>query len=144
MSHNPLIDVLEANRLLRSPDEVVRFEQTIETLAKKPDPTDLPNLHLILDDACEQPEVMFSLVHFLESFDVHDQIQAFIQVMPDLVNRAAEWTSILYSRMMNDESAGLLFEERVRSMDDQKQSEIYQLLSLASTKSFLEQVTNVA
>lgn len=36
MSPNPLIDVLEANRLLRSPDEVTRFEQTLETLAQKP------------------------------------------------------------------------------------------------------------
>jgi hypothetical protein len=29
MSLNPLIDVLEANRLLRSADEVARFEQTL-------------------------------------------------------------------------------------------------------------------
>jgi len=82
MSQNPLIDVLEANRLLRSPHEVAIFEQTLEKLAQNPDPADLPSLHLILDDACEQPEVMFSLVHFLESFDVQEQVQAFIQVMP--------------------------------------------------------------
>jgi hypothetical protein len=42
-----------------------------------------------------------SLVHFLESFEVEAQVQAFIQVMPDLVKRAAEWTEILHSRIMN-------------------------------------------
>ena len=84
MSQNSLIDVLEANRLLRSPDEVATFEQTLETLAQNPDSADLPSLHLILDDACEQPEVMFSLVHFLESFDMQEQVQAFIQVMADV------------------------------------------------------------
>lgn len=86
MSWNPLIDVLETNRLLRSPDEVVIFEQTLEKLAHKPNPADLPSLHLILDDACEHHEVMFGLVHFLESFDVQAQVQAFIQVMPELVS----------------------------------------------------------
>jgi len=127
MSPNPLIAVLEANRLLRSPDEVTRFEQTLETLAQRPDPADLPSLHLILDDACQQPEVMFSLVHFLESFKVQEQIQSFIQVMPDLVKRAAEWTAILHSRIMNDAIARSAFEERVRSVDAQKQNEIPQL-----------------
>jgi len=116
MSQNPLIDVLEANRLLRSSHEVALFEQTLEKLAQKPDPADLPSLHLILDDASEQPEVMFSLVHFLESFDVKAQVQAFIQVMPDLVKRAAEWTAILHSRMMNDDVARSAFEEGVRSI----------------------------
>lgn len=115
MSPNPLIEVLEANRLMRSPDEVALFEQTLEKLAQNPDPADLPSLHLILDDACEQPEAMFSLVHFLESFDVQEQVQAFIQVMPDLGKRAAEWTAILHSRLINDAIARSVFEERVRS-----------------------------
>jgi hypothetical protein len=144
LSQNPLIDVLEANRLLRSPDEVALFEQTLATLAQKPDPADLSSLHLILDDACEQPEVMFSLVHFLESFDMQEQVQAFIQVMPNLVKRAAEWTAILHPRIMNDAIARSVFEERVRSMNDQKQDEIHQLLSLISTRFSSEQRTKVA
>lgn len=113
MSPNPLIDVLEVNRLLRSTDEIARFEQTLEQLAQNPDPVDLPRLHLILDDACEQPEVMFSLVHFLESFEVQAQVQAFIQVMPDLVRRASEWAEILHSRMMNDPIARDMLEEKL-------------------------------
>lgn len=144
MSPNPLIDVLKANRLLRSPDEVTLFEHALEKLAQNPDPANLPSLHLILDDACEQPEVMFSLVHFLESFDVQEQVQAFIQVMPDLVKRATEWTAILHSRIMNDAIARSAFEEKVRSMNTQKQSEIHHLLSLASIKTSSGQVTKVA
>jgi hypothetical protein len=62
MSPNSLIEVLEANRLLRSADEIARFEQSLERLAENPDPADLPGLHLVLDDACEQPEVMFSFL----------------------------------------------------------------------------------
>ncbi len=115
MSRNSLIDVLEANRLSRSPDEVARFERTLEKLAQNLNPADLPSLHLILDDACKQPEVMFSLVHFLKSFDVQEQVQAFVQVLPELVKRAEEWAAILHSRMMNDVIAKAEFEKRVRS-----------------------------
>lgn len=134
-NHHSLVEALEANRLLRSPDEVARFEQTLEALAQNPDPADLASLHLILDDACEQPEVMFSLVHFLESFDVQEQIQAFIQVMPNLVKQAPEWAAILHARIVNDEGARSLFEEEVRSLDTQKQSDIHQLLPSASQNS---------
>jgi hypothetical protein len=144
LSHNLLIEVLEANHLLRSPDEVALFEQTLEKLAQNSDLVDLPRLHLILDDACEQPEVLFSLVHFLESFEVQKQVQAFIQVMPDLVKRAAEWMTILHSRIMNDEVARSVFEAEMRSMKDQKQDEIYQLLLLVSTKFALKQKTKIA
>jgi hypothetical protein len=114
MNCNSLIDVLEANRLMRSPEEATCFEQTLEKLAQNPDTVDLPSLHLVLDDACERPEVMFSLVHFLESFDVQEQIEAFIQVLPELVKRAAEWAEILHSRIMNDAIARSVFEERSR------------------------------
>jgi Immunity protein 30 len=129
VSPNLLIDVLEANRLLRSADEVARFEQTLEQLAQNPDPADLPRLHLILDDACEQPEVMFSLVHFLESFDVQVQVQAFVQVMPDLVKRSTEWAEILHSRIMNDAIARSIFEEKLRSSDIQSQVRVIQFLA---------------
>lgn len=144
MSQNPLIDVLEANRFLRSLDEVALFEQTLEKLAQNPDPADLLSLHLVLDDACEQPEVMFSLVHFLESFEVQEQVQAFIQVMPDLVKRAAEWTAILHSRIMNNDVARSVFEEEMQAISNHQQSEIHQLLLLASTKLSSTQRTKVA
>jgi len=131
MIENPLIEVLEANHLLRSPDEVAIFEQTLSELAQNPNPADLPSLHLILDDACQQREVMLSLIHFLESFEVQKQLHAFIQVLPHLVERAPEWTAVLHSRMMNDAIAQAAFDEKVRSMDAREQQEIHRLLSLA-------------
>jgi Immunity protein 30 len=119
MNQNPLLEVLEVNQFMRSPAEVALFEQTLEKLAQNPDPADLPSLHLILDDTCEQPEVMFSLVHFLESFEVQEQVQAFIQVMPELVKQAGEWTGILHSRIMNDAIAKIEFEKRAQFINVQ-------------------------
>ncbi len=140
MSQNPLIDVLETNRLLRSPQEAALFEQTLEKLAQNPDPSDLPSLHLILDDACEQPEVMFSLVHFLESFELSAQVPAFIQVMPDLVKRGAAWTAILHDRIMNDAIAREVFATRLRSLNDQEQRDVQRSLNLAAQKQAANQM----
>jgi len=108
------------------------FEQTLEKLAQNPDPADLPSLHLILDNDCEQPEVMFSLVHFLESFDVQAQVQASIQAMPDLVKRSPEWAAILHSRIMNDDVARSTFEERVRSINEQERLDISRSLTFST------------
>jgi Immunity protein 30 len=90
----------------------------------------LPSLHLILDDACQQPEVMFSLVHFLESFEVQQQVQAFIQVMPELVQRAAEWTAILQAWILNDETARAVFETKLGLMSVSNRDQLTRNLQL--------------
>lgn len=143
MSQN-LLKVLKANQLMRSPDEVAAFEQALAELAYNPNPTDLPDLHLRLDDNCQQPEVMFSLVHFLESFDMQEQFQAFIEVMPGMVERATGWTAIIYSRIINDATAQKTFEEILQLMDVQKRDEIEQLLSSVLAKQSSKQMTKVA
>lgn len=119
MSQNSLIQVLEANRLMRSPSEVAAFEQALTELAQQPNNKDLPDLHLVFDDACQHPEVMFGLIHYLESFDLQEQLQAFIQVVPSLVKRAAEWTYTLDTRIVNDATAHATCEEMLQSMDAQ-------------------------
>jgi len=144
MSQNPQIAILEANRFMRSPDEAASFEQALTELAQNPDLSDLPKLHLILDDACQQPEVMFSLVHFLESFALQEQLQAFVQVLPSLVKSAAAWTAILHIRIINDAEAQIALEEMLQSMSSQKREEIRQLFSFASVKQPSTQETRVA
>jgi len=67
---------------MRSDEEFRAFEDALTFLAAHPDPNDLPDLHLALDDDCDQHEVMFGLVHFIEDFDVDAQIWAFLDVMP--------------------------------------------------------------
>jgi Immunity protein 30 len=144
MSQNPNIAVLEANRFMRSPDETVAFEQALTELAQNSDPGDLPKLHLILEDACQQPEVMFSLVHFLESFSLQAQLQAFIQVLPSLVKHAAGWTAILHTRIINDAEAQAAFEMMLQSMNSHNREEIHQILASVSTKLSSDPQTSVA
>jgi UDP-2,3-diacylglucosamine pyrophosphatase LpxH len=129
MSHDSFIKILQDNQLMRSFDEVMAFEQALEELAQNPNFDNLSSLHLILNDDCQQPDVMFSLVHFIESFNVQEQIQAFIQVIPILIEQAPQWTEILYTRINNDKTARTVFKTTLQSMSLEKRERIQQLLS---------------
>ena len=124
MSHYSFIKILQYNQLMRSSSEVIAFEQALEELAQNPNSDDLPSLYLILNDDCQQPDVMFSLVHFVESFDIQAQIQAFIQVVPILIEQAPEWTEILYTRINNDKTARTVFDTTLQSMNIEKREKL--------------------
>ena len=128
MQSNIWINFLESNKLMRDPDEVTAFENALASLADRPQDEDLPDLHLILDDRCEQPEVMFGLIHFLESFDVSAQMQAFVTVVPQLMLVASEWTRILHNRILNDGDACRLYRDILHSLNSQEPNFVRQLL----------------
>lgn len=128
MQENIWINILKTNKLMRSPDEVTAFENALASLADRPQNEDLPDLHLILDDRCQQPEVMFGLIHFLESFDAPAQIQAFVTVVPELMLVASEWTRILHSRILNDGDACRLYRDILHSLNSQEPNFVRQLL----------------
>ncbi len=131
-----LLKILQENRLLKTPQEIKLFEETLEKIAKYPKDDNLKELHLILDDNCEHPDVMFSLVHFLEDFDLQKQIPAFIEVIPQLMITAPEWTKIIHYRIMNDESACKLYHNTLELANQKTPHFLYQLL-LESVKNHL-------
>ncbi|MBC6422913.1 MAG: hypothetical protein GDA43_18175 [Hormoscilla sp. SP5CHS1] len=117
MNADKMIDILQANRLMRSPSEIAAFENALIELAQNPEDRWLPELHLALDDRCQQQEVMWDLIHFLESFDMKAQLLAFVKVLPELMARTPEWTKILYYRICNDESARVLYQEILQDLN---------------------------
>jgi hypothetical protein len=137
-----LIRILQENRLMKTPQEIDLFETTLEKIVKYPNNDNLKNLYLILDDNCEHPDVMFSLVHFLEDFDLQKQIQAFIEVIPKLMITAPEWTKIIHYRIVNDESACKLYRNCLELANQNTPHFLYQLL-LESVKNHLNSSSEV-
>lgn len=117
MSNNDLISILKASKLMRSREEVLAFDNALTELAENTVDVDLEELHLILDDNCEHKEVMWGLVHFLESFDASMQLQALLNVVDKLVVSAPEWTEIIHYRIFNDEPTRFLYQDMLRSAD---------------------------
>ncbi|MDJ0601637.1 MAG: Imm30 family immunity protein [Crocosphaera sp.] len=131
-----LLKTLKENRLMKNPEEVIIFEETLEKIAEEPDDEYLKDLHLILDDNCEKADVMFGLVHFLESFDLQKQIEAFIAVIPQLIITAPEWTKIIHYRIVNDELACGIYQKNLELANKKTPHFLYQLLN-ESVKNYI-------
>ncbi|HYW22422.1 MAG TPA: Imm30 family immunity protein [Nodularia sp. (in: cyanobacteria)] len=128
MNQNHLLAILKKNYLMRTEAEITEFENTLTEIAAHPDKENLSAYHLILNDQCEQPEVMFSLVHFLESFDIEKQIAALVKVVPQLMITAPEWTRIIHNRILNDQVACHAYEELLHSANLTTPHFLYHLL----------------
>lgn len=105
MSENPLVDVLQKNKHLRSRAEVVAFDHALAKLAQCRKDEDLPDLHSVFTDARQDREVMYGLVHLLESFDMETQLAAFVEAVPTMRIEAPEWTKVLHCRILNDDAS---------------------------------------
>ena len=128
MSENTFISILKANRLMRSDEEVTAFEKALFELAKNPQKEYLPELYLVLDDQCQHQEVMFSLIHFLESFEVEEQLQALLNIVPKLIVSAPEWTKIIHERIFNDEPTYALYKLMLNSVKSDTQNVVLKLI----------------
>lgn len=128
MKEDTLIEIMNANRFMRSRIEVIAFEEAMAELAKNPKNEYLPELHLVLDDECEHYEVMYGLIHFLESFDAKKQFQAFIDVVPQMIRRASNWTKTLLYGILNDDPSRALYKELLHSANPESREIVYQLL----------------
>ena len=114
--------------MLQTEAQVTNFENALAAIADNPNEDDLSTYHLILDDQCQQPEVMFSLIHFLESFDMEKQITAFVKIVPQLMITAPEWTRIIHNRILNDELTCQAYQQILHSVNLHTPHFIYHLL----------------
>jgi hypothetical protein len=97
-----LIRELEANRTLGTEGQVRAFDQALEELANaRLGQSEVDALFLVLDDATENEEVMFGLLHFLEAV-VKPYETALIRVAPRLRVRASNWADVLHTRVLNE------------------------------------------
>lgn len=119
MNATQWIEVLNANKFMRSDEEAMSFGFALAELALHPNSEDLPALYLVLDDRCEQHEVMYSLIHFLESFDLKDQLQAFIDTIDRMIVNAKEWTMILLYGILNQDLARSSYSKMLHSTPSQ-------------------------
>jgi Immunity protein 30 len=128
MNQNNVLAILRENRLMHTQQQVTDFENALAEIADNPDEQNLSAYYLVLDDQCQRTEVMFSLIHFLESFDIEEQIAAFIKVVPQLMINAPEWTKIIHDRILNDDSACQVYQKLLHSANLNTPHFIYHLL----------------
>ena len=107
--YKSLVKQLWENRMMRNNIEIERFQESLDKLGDMKDPSLISHLYDVLDDKTEHEEVMWGLLHLLESFDdvfgAHMVLQSMVSVIPSLTIRAPEWTKIIHKRILNHESS---------------------------------------
>ncbi|MBC6434593.1 hypothetical protein FM036_30295 [Nostoc sp. HG1] len=119
MNATQLIEILNANKFMRSDEEAMNFDFALAELALHPNREYLPALYLVLDDRCEQHEVMYGLIHFLEFFEIQDQLQAFIDAIDRMIVNAKEWTMIILYGIINEDLSRNLYAKMLHSTNSQ-------------------------
>ena len=119
MNATQWIEILNANKFMRSDEEAMNFDSAIAELAVHRNREYLPTLYLVFDDRCEQHEVMYGLIHFLESFELKDQLQAFIDAIDRMIVNAKEWTMILLYGILNQDLSRNSYSEILHSTQSQ-------------------------
>ena len=91
------VKILRENRKLRSDIEIERFEEAIENILA----TDkFEYLYYGFDDTTEDEEVMYGLVHAIESYygkvEEEKYFSVFINETQKIVYEAKEWVKLMY------------------------------------------------
>lgn len=115
MANNAQINELQLNKLMKTAAEVAAFESALSDLARSRDPDDLLQLYGAFTDATEQHDVMWGLLHFVESFGMERHFQALVRALPAMLPDALGWAETLHCRMLNSEACRDYYKGLVRT-----------------------------
>ncbi|GAC40800.1 Imm30 family immunity protein [Paenibacillus popilliae] len=119
------------NRLLRTNQEVLEFERSLELLINLNDISILPDLLLGFDDRTEQHEVMFGLVHGIEKLyksKMEEGLRLIASSVSNVINNAKEWMEILHYRILNHPQVRLAYGIALSQIDITARNTVIDLL----------------
>jgi len=116
-------------RELDSKESSKQFNEALRSLEWPIEKDKLIQLHKVFYDDTKSVDVLWNLVHALESFPKKDQIDAFLCAIPEMGKDAEEWVEILLTRILNDDECADIFKRTLKESGNQAQSEVRKYLS---------------
>ncbi len=98
-----LIERLKQARKLRTSEEVTQFDLALAEVDESREEVPVGELLAVFDDATEQMEVMYGLLHLVESYPRDQFLTALAHATPSMLSTAREWFQIFHFRLLNDE-----------------------------------------
>lgn len=103
-------DYLKKLSKMESQEDIQEFERRVWDLAETQDPKRLKQLIDLFDDNCLYPEVMYSLVHAIETYPDEVYVKAILNKMVDGVALYPYWIRNLVYRILNEENCKKTFQ----------------------------------
>ena len=114
------IALLRRSRKLSTDADLADFASALEQLALRMDPADVPDLYRSFDDATEDYNLFWAVLHLIERYDsdAKDSLagaRTFLEILPEMLPTAQRWMTILAIRQLNHEDARPLLIQAGRS-----------------------------
>lgn len=133
MDINNQTQILIDNRLLRTQQEIQQFEQAIVIILNMNEVEHIKNLCLGFDDATEHDEVMFGLIHAIESYDKtfgsEKSLTTLAKSLPTMLPQAQEWVKTLQKRVLNHDLSRRVYAEVISKVDLSIKDIVFQLVN---------------
>jgi hypothetical protein len=111
---NDLLLELDAKIKLSASVSVTEIDEIISKISKFNDPASIGFLLSCLRDDALYDEAMFSLVHAAEFFSDELYVQSLLEILPQLVNSAPAWASVVLMRVFNSDLSRKCLTQKVR------------------------------
>ncbi|MGD7049723.1 Imm30 family immunity protein [Rossellomorea marisflavi] len=133
MNDEELTQKLIDNRLLKNEEEFTAFEQAITSILDLKDLNHIRNLCMGFDDKTENDEVMFGLIHAIESydefFDSEQSLKELAESLPYMLPHAKEWAKTLHKRILNHEPSSKEYKKVISTADDSIKEMVLQVVN---------------
>lgn len=115
------IEKLKNSSLLKSDKDINDFEDALRRIMDVGDLTCINYLCAGFNDDTEHDEVMFDLIHAIESFDqkfpLYDTLKELAISVPLMIPHAKEWAKTLHKRILNDKQTLEIYIDAVSQLD---------------------------
>nr|WP_285813689.1 Imm30 family immunity protein [Rossellomorea marisflavi] len=107
--------------MLRNEEEITAFEQAISSILDLKKLNHIRSLCLGFHDTTENDEVMFGLIHAIESYDdffySEQSLKELAESLPYMLPHAKEWAKTLYNRILNHEPSFKEYKKVISTAD---------------------------
>lgn len=104
------------------------FEIILEEISNLHNPTAISMLLPLFDDECYYPEVLFSIVHYIEGFDNRIYCEQLFGGLVSLWKKSPEWAKTLQMRILNSKECLKEYTKLVAQVDRETRRTLTDLL----------------
>ncbi|MBS0186412.1 MAG: hypothetical protein JSS34_08900 [Proteobacteria bacterium] len=112
--------------------EVKEFEALLSSYMEKKDEETLKNLLKLFNDKNHFYEVLYSLVHLVETWPAEIYVKTLIDTLSVQINQSPFWTDCLFNRIFNNPQTFFLFKKNMQLAPKKDLLELFDLMDKES------------
>jgi hypothetical protein len=118
----------------RRDNYVQRSEDILGQIAGFHDPSSIGLLLPLLDDHAEYDELMFSIIHAIESFDDDIYVREILQQLPGFLAKSPRWATVIHMRILNSPQTLAAYSAAIKTLSGPEKHAVHDVLNAVCRK----------